>query len=259
MKREQLEHLLRASGEIIGESHFFVIGSQSILGKYPDAPDALLQSMEADFIPKNKKKELEKLNEIGDESRFKELYGMYVDPVDESTAILPRGWRGRLVNICTAATNGVTGLCLDPHDLFVSKAAAGREKDLDFLQIMVEHRMVDKNRLLELAKTVINPEDDLQRSQRIAGRVERLYTGIEPPSTQQVNEASGCYTGKVLAVSPSLVQQEIGRGDSVFHNTTKIAPMPKVNRTYTIQYTAGKAVATELGLDHDVTHAKVGR
>ncbi|WP_133166932.1 hypothetical protein [Solimicrobium silvestre] len=53
MKRQQLEHLLRASGTILGETQFIVIGSQSILGKYPEAPDDLLMSMEADFIPKN--------------------------------------------------------------------------------------------------------------------------------------------------------------------------------------------------------------
>ena len=42
MKREHLEHIIRASGKIINEKEFYVIGSQSILGQYPNAPEGLL-------------------------------------------------------------------------------------------------------------------------------------------------------------------------------------------------------------------------
>ena len=34
MKLSQLQHLLRASAEIVGDKQFIVIGSQSILGKF---------------------------------------------------------------------------------------------------------------------------------------------------------------------------------------------------------------------------------
>jgi len=44
--------LLRASGTIVNESEFYVIGSQSILGQYPNAPEKLLVSNEADIICK---------------------------------------------------------------------------------------------------------------------------------------------------------------------------------------------------------------
>lgn len=53
LERSELEHLLRAAGEVIDERQFIVIGSQSILGKYPNAPEELLRSREADFIAKN--------------------------------------------------------------------------------------------------------------------------------------------------------------------------------------------------------------
>lgn len=112
MKRQDLEHLLRASGKIIGETQFIVIGSQSVLGAYPEAPDDLLMSMEADLIPKNRKDKTDSLNTIGELSDFHDLHGYYVDPVDEKTAILPRGWKGRLINVSNENTNGVTGLCL---------------------------------------------------------------------------------------------------------------------------------------------------
>jgi hypothetical protein len=52
MKRSDLEHILRASKGITGETEFIVIGSQSILGSFPDAPRELRQSMEADLYPR---------------------------------------------------------------------------------------------------------------------------------------------------------------------------------------------------------------
>lgn len=95
MERSELEHLLRAAGEIIDERQFIVIGSQSILGKYPNAPEELLRSREADFIAKNKPESTRMLEAIGEASRFYETYGYYADPVDSRTAVLPKDWKSR--------------------------------------------------------------------------------------------------------------------------------------------------------------------
>jgi hypothetical protein len=181
MQRSELEHLLRAAGEIIDERQFIVIGSQSILGKYPDAPEELLRSREADFIAKNRPERTTMLEAIGEASRFYETHGYYVDPVDSRTAVLPRDWKSRLVNVSSPDTNGVTGLCLDPHDLFISKVAAWREKDIEFAKVMIGHGMVEKDRLLVLASKVPNPEDDLSRAARIIKRIERLCADRERP------------------------------------------------------------------------------
>ena len=181
MQRNELEHLLRAAGEIIDERQFIVIGSQSILGKYPDAPEELLRSREADFIAKNRPERTTMLEAIGEASRFYETHGYYVDPVDSRTAVLPRDWKSRLVNVSSPGTNGVTGLCLDPHDLFISKVAAWREKDIEFAKVMIGHGMVEKDRLLVLASKVPNPEDDLSRAARIIKRIERLCADRERP------------------------------------------------------------------------------
>jgi hypothetical protein len=51
MKRSDLEHLIRAAGAIADDSDIVVIGSQSILGQFPDAPASLLVSAEADVYP----------------------------------------------------------------------------------------------------------------------------------------------------------------------------------------------------------------
>jgi hypothetical protein len=54
MKRSELEHILRAAKGATGETEFIVISSQAILGRFPDAPRELRQSMEADLYPKFK-------------------------------------------------------------------------------------------------------------------------------------------------------------------------------------------------------------
>ena len=53
MQRSELEHLIRVSGEIAGDDEIIIIGSQAILGQFPNAPVRLLMSMEADIYPKN--------------------------------------------------------------------------------------------------------------------------------------------------------------------------------------------------------------
>jgi hypothetical protein len=47
MTREQLGHVIRASAAIAGVEDIVVIGSQSVLGQFPDAPAELLVSREA--------------------------------------------------------------------------------------------------------------------------------------------------------------------------------------------------------------------
>jgi hypothetical protein len=53
MKRSALEHLIRAAASIANDTKIVVIGSQSILGQFPDAPASLLVSAEADLFPLN--------------------------------------------------------------------------------------------------------------------------------------------------------------------------------------------------------------
>src|SRR5208283_1699790 len=94
MKKRQVDRVLRAAGEITGEKQFIIIGSQSLHGKCPDLPDEIFASAEVDLMAKNRPEKTESLNPIGVYSRFHETHGYYADPVDENTAVLPKGWRG---------------------------------------------------------------------------------------------------------------------------------------------------------------------
>ena len=52
MTRADLEHIIRAAGTIADVSDIVVIGSQAVLGEFPDAPEELLVSNEADVFPR---------------------------------------------------------------------------------------------------------------------------------------------------------------------------------------------------------------
>ncbi len=91
--------------------------------------------------------------------------------VGENTATLPTGWKERLVVVQNQNTGGGTGLCLEPHDLAASKLAAGREKDIDFVQIMVEEKMLNLPELERRIRTLTLPPDRLDL---IQARLRRL-------------------------------------------------------------------------------------
>jgi hypothetical protein len=150
MKKQQVDHALRAAGNITGEKQFVIIGSQSLHGKYPDVADEILTSFEVDLIATKNTDRTQWLNVIGVESPFHETYGYYVDPVDGKTAILPKGWKGRLVNLPPGDTGGVKGLCLEPHDLAIAKYAASRGKDLIFTRELARRGITSEERLLSL-------------------------------------------------------------------------------------------------------------
>src|SRR6202022_2658133 len=150
MKKQQVDHVLRAAGRITGEKQFIIIGSQSLHGKYPDVADEILTSFEVDLIATKDTDRAAWLNVIGVDSPFHESFGFYADPVDETTATLPKGWKGRLVNLPAGDTEGVRGLCLDPHDLAIAKYAARREKDLIFTRELAQRGIVSQERLLSL-------------------------------------------------------------------------------------------------------------
>ena len=146
MKKQQVDHVLRAAGRITGEKQFIIIGSQSLHGKCPDVPDEILTSFEVDLIASKNTNRTEWLNVIGVDSPFHENFGYYADPVDVSTATLPKGWKGRLVNLPPGETEGVKGLCLDPHDLAIAKYAAAREKDLIFTHELARGELRERMR-----------------------------------------------------------------------------------------------------------------
>jgi hypothetical protein len=170
MKKHELDHILRAAGRITGEKQFVIVGSQALHGRYPDLPDSICASAEADIIAKNLPNRTEWLNAIGADSPFHETYGYYADPVDEQVATLPKGWRGRLVNLPAGDTEGVSALCLEPHDLAIAKYVAAREKDRVFTRELAKRKLLDEQRLLHLLEVTKVSEEVRARIRADIGR-----------------------------------------------------------------------------------------
>lgn len=109
---------------------------------------------------------------IGEGSSFHELYGYYAQGVGERTATLPEGWQDRLVSISNPNTNGITGLCLEVHDLAISKYVAGREKDFVFTRELARHGLTQPETLLGRLRNTAVP-DDLR--QIVTARIHRDF------------------------------------------------------------------------------------
>jgi hypothetical protein len=159
MTRPQLEHVIRAAGTIANVDDITVIGSQAVLGEFPDAPAELLVSKEADVFPSHHPERSDLIDgSIGEGSPFERAFGYYAHGVDESTAILPEGWRERLILVAGENTRYIRGWCLEIHDLAIAKYAAGREKDREFTKALARHAMVRRDVLEHrLAATSLDP------------------------------------------------------------------------------------------------------
>ena len=165
MRRDQLEHGIRAATDILQEGSVIIIGSQSVLGSVDDEdlPPQAMWSMEIDVLPIDDPTETKADavdGAIGEGSMFHETHGFYVQGVGQRTATLPAGWRDRLIAVSNTNTNGRTGLCLERHDLCVAKLVAGREKDYEFCAALMAANLVDPRLIAErLTSTEVSPDD----------------------------------------------------------------------------------------------------
>lgn len=151
-----------------------VIGSQAVHASLPDPlPPEAQRSVEVDVVPFDDPHGLKADlvdGAIGEASAFHESFGIYAQGVSDTTAVLPDGWRDRLVRYETASTNGVVAWCLELHDLWISKAIAGRDKDRDFCRALLRERRVDPMQLAARLATV--PDLAPTTSKRVESRIE---------------------------------------------------------------------------------------
>ena len=172
---------MRAAAASANVREIIVIGSQSILGTFPNPPQQLQQSMDADVYPKEHP-ELSIVIDgaIGELSIFHSTFGYYAHGVGDDTAILPKGWQDRLVKLENDNTFGAIGWCLEVHDLAVSKLVAGREKDHAFVEILLNRRLALAQTVIErLADTLI----EAQKEKSIRAWLSRFETGNQGAKT----------------------------------------------------------------------------
>ena len=176
MRREHFEHVIAVAASVAGEQEIVVIGSQAILGSHPDPPEELLASMEADVYPlANPERADEIAGALGDGSPFQGTYGYYAHGVGPETVKAPRGWEHRLIRVPIpprpGSEAGAIALCLESHDLVLSKCAAGRQRDWDFAREALKGGVVEYE---ELERRI----DALPISSSDRDHVDRMLRGI---------------------------------------------------------------------------------
>ena len=161
MKREDLEHVIRAAGAVAATDRLVILGSQAILGSDPHPPSALTASLEVDVYPLDDPGKADLIDgSIGELSPFHDAFGYFAHGVGPETARLPKRWKDRLVTIQNENTHAVAGLCLHPTDLAIGKLIAGRPKDLDYVWTMLNYRIVSEEDLRILLPELDQPDAD---------------------------------------------------------------------------------------------------
>ena len=172
MRRDQLEHIVRAAAEVCGDTDIVVVGSQAILGSHESPPQSMLASRDADVYPRNYPDRAELIEgALGEESQFDSTYGYYAHAVGPETAKGPSGWAERLVELRTPGTGPATGWCMEPHDLVLSKCVAGRERDWAYASEALTHDVVDRGELLSRIPAL---PADAQRQEAVRRHLEAL-------------------------------------------------------------------------------------
>jgi len=169
--RDQLEHAIRAACDVSGDSELWVFGSQAILAEFPEAPESLRASLEVDVQPKNRPETVDNIDgALGELSQFHHTHGFYVHGISIESAKLPDGWEKRTVSISDPiSTRGYTGFCIESHDLVASKLAAYREKDKEFVRLLLIEKLIDA-RILTKRINLLNVDEQLQ---------ERLFQWVQ--------------------------------------------------------------------------------
>ncbi len=167
MTRAELEHAIRAACDVAQDDEVYVFGSQAILGQYPDAPEALRQSAEADIAPKNRPEMADAIDMfLGELSQFHETHGFYVHGLGIEAARLPDGWEQRAIIVQNQNTRHNKGICVEGHDLAASKLVAFRDKDKDFVRVLLSERLIRKKRLVAALNGLPIAEADRHRLRR---------------------------------------------------------------------------------------------
>lgn len=195
---QDLERAARALATNFKTDVVVIVGSQSILVGWPDAPILMRTSPEIDAYPANAKiweKEQktkhpdddflasEEINALfGDLSQFFETHGFYIDGVDEKTAKLPLRWQTRAVyrEVESYGTT-VTVVAPCPEDMIAAKMGRLVEKDVAYIKAYHGARPLDPVVMNERVRTCgFEPA--------IVARAEKFFAELPQPTSQVIGD-----------------------------------------------------------------------
>ena len=161
MTLQQFDHICRAAAAVADVKKIYVFGANAIIpwlaqsGHPIPLPD-FTPSRELDVSVGDEKMDTLIDGAIGELSAFDQTFAVYAHGVDLASFQAPANWRQR-TGKRTEPMSSVEIIVPHPHDLIISKLAAGRPKDFDFA--------VSVARLFPITDSVLN---DLMDEFRVA-------------------------------------------------------------------------------------------
>lgn len=173
MNRQQVEHMIEEVGRRTGLEYFYIIGAAAVLAELPEPSEAaLVQTRDVDVVPgtPDASEEDRIANQIdwvlGEGSDFEIEHQYYAQGLSSSSPqYAPSDWMLRARPVKSGA---YTGLCMEVHDLALSKFGAGRPKDLEFNAALAKTGLLSKSELLRRLEQV---EAEPYLRQRIIDRI----------------------------------------------------------------------------------------
>ena len=138
MDADRFRFLIQRIGRETGREYILVVGASAIVPLLCSKPAVTLtRTHDVDESEQDRISFL-----LGEGSPFEEMHGIYAQPVDfETPRYAPRHWVSRTLAF---RFEGVTALCMEPHDLALSKYGAGHEKDLEFTRALIREGHVNQ-------------------------------------------------------------------------------------------------------------------
>lgn len=94
ISRPDIDHMLRAAGDLTGQSQFVLVGSAAVIAWAPDVPAVMAMTSEIDIFGTNDDPEeiaFELDSVLGQGSMFHDTHGYFVDGVAPTPPAFPRG------------------------------------------------------------------------------------------------------------------------------------------------------------------------
>jgi hypothetical protein len=155
VRKQNLFDLTAEVRKIIGNLPV-IVGSQAVFAVTDYPPEIARLSVECDFLLLDKSFRLrdEVADKLGVFSKYQSKKGIHADVLGRATVVLPEGWENRLVELKNENGEAVA-LCVEIHDVAVSKLIAGREKDFEFLRALFGAELLQIEIFLERAETIL--------------------------------------------------------------------------------------------------------
>ncbi len=148
-----------------------IVGSQAVFALTDFPPEIVRRSVECDFLLLDQSFGFrsEITETLGMFSDYQETTGFYADVLGRATVVLPENWESRLVELKDEKGSAIA-LCVEIHDVAVSKLIAGREKDFEFLQTAFQADYLQVEEFLRRVETILKQP----AAQVLTPRLEKL-------------------------------------------------------------------------------------